>query len=159
MSQLYKLWNATSPIPVVGKRIFSFAFSQKAPYFGSIHPRVNELRPNYAEVIVPNGLLIAGRVTNWTLSNRQRGFDVAVSVGPGVEPAAVIELLQRVARDVKSVAASPPPQAYVTEFLAAGGLKFELRAWADRFDDWVQARSELVAAVHKALADAGIARV
>ncbi len=54
MSQLYKLWNATSPIPVVGKRIFSFAFSQKAPYFGSIHPRVNELRPNYAEVIVPN---------------------------------------------------------------------------------------------------------
>jgi len=54
MSQLYKLWNATSPIPVVGKRVFSFAFSKKAPYFGSIHPRVIALRPNYAEVVVPN---------------------------------------------------------------------------------------------------------
>jgi acyl-coenzyme A thioesterase PaaI-like protein len=54
MSQLYKLWNTTSAIPVVGKRIFSLAFSQKAPYFGSIHPRVRELRPNYAEVLVPN---------------------------------------------------------------------------------------------------------
>ena len=54
MSQLYKLWNVTSPIPVVGKRIFSIAFSRKAPYFGSIHPRVQELRPNYAEVVVPN---------------------------------------------------------------------------------------------------------
>lgn len=54
MSQLYKLWNVTSPIPVVGKRVFSLAFSKKAPYFGSIHPRVSELRPNYAEVVVPN---------------------------------------------------------------------------------------------------------
>jgi len=54
MSQLYSLWKTTSGIPVIGKRVFSFAFSRKAPYFGSIHPRVNELRPNYAEVVVPN---------------------------------------------------------------------------------------------------------
>jgi acyl-coenzyme A thioesterase PaaI-like protein len=54
MSQLYKLWNVTSAIPVVGQRVFSFAFSRKAPYFGSIHPRVTALRPNYAEVVVPN---------------------------------------------------------------------------------------------------------
>jgi acyl-coenzyme A thioesterase PaaI-like protein len=50
MSQLASLWNATSRVPVVGKRIFSIAFSQKAPYFGSIRPTVTELRPNHAEV-------------------------------------------------------------------------------------------------------------
>jgi len=54
MSQLYQLWKTTSAIPVVGKRVFSIAFSQKAPYFGTIHPRVTELRPNYAEVRIPN---------------------------------------------------------------------------------------------------------
>jgi len=54
MSQLYRLWNRTSTIPLVGKRIFSLAFSQKAPYFGSIHPRVTELRPNRAEVVIRN---------------------------------------------------------------------------------------------------------
>ena len=54
MSQLYKLWNTTSAIPVVGQRLFSFAFSRKAPYFGSIHPRVTVLRPNHAEVVVPD---------------------------------------------------------------------------------------------------------
>jgi acyl-coenzyme A thioesterase PaaI-like protein len=54
MSQLYKLWNTTSAIPVVGQRVFSFVFSRKAPYFGSIHPRVTALRPNYAEVVVPD---------------------------------------------------------------------------------------------------------
>ena len=50
MSQLESLWNATNRVPVVGKKIFSLAFSQKAPYFGTIRPTVTELRPNHAEV-------------------------------------------------------------------------------------------------------------
>ena len=54
MSQLYDLWKSFNRVPVVGKRAFSVAFAKKAPYFGSIHPLVNQLRPNYAEVIVPN---------------------------------------------------------------------------------------------------------
>jgi acyl-coenzyme A thioesterase PaaI-like protein len=57
MSQLHSLWKTTTGVPVigktVGKRIFSLAFSQKAPYFATIHPRVVELRPNYAEVRIP----------------------------------------------------------------------------------------------------------
>lgn len=56
--QLYDLWKATAGLPVIGssagKRVFSFAFSQKAPYFGTIRPRVSELRPNRAEVVIPN---------------------------------------------------------------------------------------------------------
>ncbi|MEI7055686.1 hotdog fold domain-containing protein [Nocardioides sp. CCNWLW239] len=54
MSQLYDLWKSFNRVPVVGKRAFSVAFAKKAPYFGSIHPLVNQLRPNYAEVIVPH---------------------------------------------------------------------------------------------------------
>ena len=57
MSQVHSLWKTTTGLPVVGstlgKRVFSIAFSQKAPYFASIHPRVTELRPNYAEVVIP----------------------------------------------------------------------------------------------------------
>ncbi len=52
MSQLESLWRATTKLPVVGKKVFSLAFSQKAPYFGSIHPTVIELRPNYASVFI-----------------------------------------------------------------------------------------------------------
>lgn len=58
MTQLYDLWKTATGVPVVGqlagKRAFSFAFAKKAPYFGSIHPLVVALRPNYAEVVVPN---------------------------------------------------------------------------------------------------------
>lgn len=112
-----------------------------------------------ADVIVPNGLLIANRVTNWTLSNRQRAFDLPVSVGAGTEPTVVIDLLMRTAQQTECIAKTPAPQAYVTEFLPGGGLKFELRVWTDRFDDWLQARSNLVSAVHAALSKQAIPRV
>ena len=49
MSALYSLWNKLSPLPQ-GKRLFSFAYAQKAPYFASIHPLVTEVRPNHAAV-------------------------------------------------------------------------------------------------------------
>lgn len=57
MSQVLALWQQASSLPViggtVGKRAFSFAFSQKAPYFFSIRARFVELRPNYAELVIP----------------------------------------------------------------------------------------------------------
>ncbi len=57
MSQVHTLWKTTTGLPVIGgtigKRVFSLAFSQKAPYFATIRPRVTELRPNYAEVLIP----------------------------------------------------------------------------------------------------------
>jgi acyl-coenzyme A thioesterase PaaI-like protein len=36
-----------------GSRLFSIAFSQKAPYFATIHPRFTELRPHRAELVIP----------------------------------------------------------------------------------------------------------
>ncbi|GAA1958169.1 hotdog fold domain-containing protein [Nocardioides panacihumi] len=50
MSQLASLWATTTRVPVIGRRIFSITFSQKAPYFASIRPLVTELRPNFAAV-------------------------------------------------------------------------------------------------------------
>ncbi|MFS3126995.1 hotdog fold domain-containing protein [Nocardioides sp. Bht2] len=52
MSQVLTLWKKTTAFPL-GKQIFSFAFSQKAPYFATVRPRFKELRPNYAELVVP----------------------------------------------------------------------------------------------------------
>ncbi len=57
MSQVLSLWRTASTLPVVGpslgRRAFSIAFSRKAPYFSTIHARFVELRPNYAELVVP----------------------------------------------------------------------------------------------------------
>ncbi len=51
------MWNKVTGLPVVGgpvgKRVFSLAFAQKAPYFATIHPRFVDVRPNYAELVIP----------------------------------------------------------------------------------------------------------
>lgn len=52
MTMVESLWKKTSAFPM-GKRIFSLAFSQKAPYFATIRLQFVELRPNYAELVIP----------------------------------------------------------------------------------------------------------
>lgn len=52
MPSILDLWTKLSALPL-GKRAFSLAFSQKAPYFATIRPRFVEIRPNYAELVIP----------------------------------------------------------------------------------------------------------
>jgi acyl-coenzyme A thioesterase PaaI-like protein len=52
MSQVLNLWRKTSTLPVVGPRVFSIAFAQKAPYFASIRPRFTVIEPNRAELVI-----------------------------------------------------------------------------------------------------------
>src|SRR3954469_1112163 len=54
MSQVLSLWRTCTSIPVVGARVFSFAFAQKAPYFSSVRPRFTVLEANHAELVVPD---------------------------------------------------------------------------------------------------------
>ncbi|WP_205471636.1 hotdog fold domain-containing protein [Nocardioides sp. SYSU D00038] len=57
MSQVLSLWRTTSRLPVVGDllgtRLFSFAFTRRAPYFASIRPRFTVIEPNRAELVIP----------------------------------------------------------------------------------------------------------
>jgi acyl-coenzyme A thioesterase PaaI-like protein len=52
MPSVLELWNRLSPLPQ-GKRLFSVAFSQKAPYFATIRPRFTVVEPNHAELVIP----------------------------------------------------------------------------------------------------------
>ena len=109
-----------------------------------------------SEVIVPNGTIIANKVTNWTFSDRYRAIELPVTVARGSAPQQVIEILKRVAVDQPGIAKEPAPQAYVANFGAAA-VSFNLRAWTDRYQDWIQVRSDLSVAVDEALARAKIA--
>ena len=103
-----------------------------------------------SEVIVPNGSIIANKVTNWTLSDRYRAIEVPVTVARGTAPQQVIEVLKRVAINQPGITKEPAPQAYVASFGPAA-VSFHLRAWTDRYEDWVQVRSNLAVAVDEAL--------
>ena len=52
MTAVLDLWKKTSAFPW-GDRLFSVAFSRKAPYFASIRPRFTVIEPNHVELVVP----------------------------------------------------------------------------------------------------------
>ena len=53
MPAVLDLWKKTSALPL-GDRVFSFAFSRKAPYFATIRPRFTVLEPDHAELVIPD---------------------------------------------------------------------------------------------------------
>jgi potassium-dependent mechanosensitive channel len=103
-----------------------------------------------SEIIVPNGLLISGQVTNWTFSDRRRAVEINVSVAAGADLQRVTELLKAAAANLPGVAKEPAPQVYVVGF-ATGAIAFQVRAWTDRYQDWGQLRSDLSMRVSEAL--------
>ena len=83
-----------------------------------------------AEVIVPNGMLISDKVTNWTLSDRRRRVDLNVGVEYGTPAQRVIDLLVDVAKANPKVIRDPEPVAFFENF-GDSSLDFKLRAWFD----------------------------
>jgi small-conductance mechanosensitive channel len=106
---------------------------------------------NGSEVIMPNGKLISERVVNWTLSTRQHGIELPITVAQGTDPGRVIELLEKTATAHPLVTGEPAPQALFVR-LGPDSFGFELRAWTDRSERWMQIRSELAIAISATLA-------
>jgi potassium efflux system protein len=104
-----------------------------------------------SEVIVPNGLLISGQVTNWTLSDRGRAVEVSVTVAPNTDLPRVVELLKSIAADHPQVAEKPPPQVHVTS-ITASAVTVQLRVWTERNEAWAQVRTDLSVAINQTLA-------
>ncbi len=105
--------------------------------------------PVGSEIIVPNGQLIAERLTNWTYSNRLRGFDIELSLPPGVDANAVLALLKTVAGENAGIAATPAPEALCVKIAATAD--FTLRVWTHHSEQWQKIRSDLTIALHAAL--------
>jgi small-conductance mechanosensitive channel len=118
--------------------------------------RASTLRtPDGAEVIVPNGSLMAERVTNWTLSDRLYRIHLSLTVAFDADPEQVCGLLRQVATAHPKALASPAPVVLCMGF-GERGLTFEVRIWVARYEEAAGIRSELAIAVHAALQAAKI---
>jgi len=109
-----------------------------------------------SEVIVPNGTLISEKVTNWTLSDQMRRIDLPIGVGYGSDPEKVLAILVEVAQAHPNVLPLPAPTALFHGF-GPSTLDFQVSAWTNQPDGWVQVRSELGISLYRKLQDAGIA--
>jgi small-conductance mechanosensitive channel len=130
---------------------------------GTLMGRVSRIGPRSstletfegAEVIVPNGNLLASELINWTLSNRVRRVEVRVGVAYGTDPRRVLELLSTAARRHPQTLASPEPVALFRGF-GESSLDFTLLFWVGDIDSWMQVQSDVALAIHDALREAGI---
>jgi acyl-coenzyme A thioesterase PaaI-like protein len=52
MVSILDMWKKMAPLPM-GKKAFSLAFSQKAPYFATIRPTFQKVEPNHVELTFP----------------------------------------------------------------------------------------------------------
>lgn len=108
-----------------------------------------------ADVVVPNGLLLSGNLTNWTMFDRSRRIEIPVGVAYGADPASVLAVLGAAARRTQGVAALPAPAVLLTDY-GDSALNFSVRVWTQDVGAWVVVRSELLANILAALEDAGI---
>jgi small-conductance mechanosensitive channel len=108
-----------------------------------------------ADMVVPNGALLSGNLTNWTLRDRSRRIELSLGVAYGSQPADVIALLLRTASQTPGIVTRPEPAAFFMAF-GPSALEFSLRGWTYDFDNWMSIRSDLATRVHSALAEAGI---
>jgi small-conductance mechanosensitive channel len=109
-----------------------------------------------AEVIVPNSDLATKQVTNWTLSDRARRYEIDVGVAYGTDPAQVLRLLEGAVADLPGIQKIPPPRALFTGF-GDSSLDFRLFAWVESVDIGLQAQNSMRMAILRALDAAGIA--
>ena len=109
-----------------------------------------------AEVIVPNGLLLGGNLTNWTMFDRSRRIEVTVRLDYGTDPATVLSVLDAAARGTPGIAQAPAPEALLTGY-DDNALSFVVRAWVDDLNGLLAVRSNLLARIAAALGAAGLA--
>ena len=109
-----------------------------------------------ADVVVPNGLLLSGNLTNWTMHDQHRRIEITVRVDFTADPARVAQLLGHAASTTPGIADQPAPAVLMTE-IGENALIFSVRVWTHDINNALDVRNDLIAGSLTALRDAGIA--
>ncbi len=90
--------------------------------------------PDNKTVFIPNGQIIGGVITNYSLKDTRR-VDVTFGVAYGTDTDAVKETVMAIANNHEKVLKDPAPFLRMTE-MADSSLNFTVRVWVDNADYW-----------------------
>lgn len=108
-----------------------------------------------ADAVVPNGALLNGSLTNWTMYDRSRRFEIALGISYDADPVQVLDILRTVVADTPDIATTPAPKVMLAEY-GESALRFVISIWTDDADRWLTIRGDLLARILPALRAAGI---
>lgn len=107
-----------------------------------------------ASVVIPNGDLLGGQVTNWTMGKGHKRLSIMVGVAYGSDLERVKEILLNVTANDERVLNNPEPLVLTKEFNASS-IDFELLFWAHIRDAGIL-RSDVVRKIDVAFKAADI---
>ena len=90
--------------------------------------------PDNKTVFIPNGQIIGGVITNYSLKDTRR-VDVTFGVAYGTDTEAVKETVMAIANAHEKVLKDPAPFLRMTE-MADSSLNFTVRVWVNSTDYW-----------------------
>lgn len=109
-----------------------------------------------ADTVIPNGLLLNGSLTNWTMYDRTRRFEITIGVADDADPDRVLTILSAQVEATAGLSTEPPPRVMLTEY-GDGGLRFVVSVWTEDPGSWGTVRNALLTRIHSALQAEGIA--
>lgn len=101
-----------------------------------------------ASILIPNGELLAGQLTNWTYGNSVAGFAIPIGVAYGSDVEKVKLLLTQIASSHEHVLKDPPPRVEFKEF-GDSSLNFVLRVWIQDAGGRVDVQTDLMTQINK----------
>ena len=107
------------------------------------------------ESIIPNGDLIAKKVNNHTLANRDRRSKIHMKTAASADPLKVIELFNNIASTHPVIYKDPAPKTYFYGYDLEGNLSFALLFWTT-FSDTLKTNSAISLEIYFALKEASI---
>ncbi|MBG0791844.1 MAG: mechanosensitive ion channel [Desulfovibrionaceae bacterium] len=131
---------------------------------GNVIGVVEDLHARYASVLtrdgtehlIPNDLLIAGEVVNWTYTDRNVRLKIPVGISYGSDLDKALELLEQAATGVKRVLRNPAPAPRLMGF-GDNSVDLQLRVWiADAEKGVTNVRSEIMCNIWRLFHEHGI---
>ncbi len=107
------------------------------------------------ELVIPNKDLITGRLLNWTLSDTTNRLVLHIGVGFGSDTDAACRIITEICNKHENILTDPPATAYLDNF-GDSSLNIVVRLFLDKLDTRVETRHQLLTAIHRRFADAGI---
>lgn len=95
-----------------------------------------------AEVIIPNGDLLAQHLTNWTLSDKQRRVELTIGVAYDSDMDLVTSLIQEQLK-AEGILNAPPARVLLQDF-ADNSVNFRVLFWVNDVDVWITIRDQVM---------------